>query len=129
MDKNEAGINENKSELARRLQAAIGASNESVDQLAERTKVPRTTILALIEEPVAAVLPGRVYMRGHMKVLAQALKLDVSSMTTDFDTVYPVAKAANDVLPAQPARNIAVSAGLYGIALIAVAVAFVTALS
>ncbi|MEM7678269.1 MAG: helix-turn-helix domain-containing protein, partial [Myxococcota bacterium] len=57
------------SELAKQLRAAIEDSKHTIDQLADRTKVPRTTILALVEEPIAAVLPERVYLRGHLKVL------------------------------------------------------------
>lgn len=118
------------SDLAVQLRAAIEASNQSIEELAERTKVPRTTILALIEEPIAAVLPERVYLRGHLKVLAQALKLDAAEMVAAFDEAYPVASASVEAVPADsPTRQLAVSAGLYGIALLAVAVAFATAMS
>ena len=119
------------SELARELRAAIEASGQTIDLLSDRTKVPRTTILALIEEPIAAVLPERVYLRGHTKVLAQALRLDPAAMMSAFDAAYPVSRPATDPMQAAtlPTRKLAVSAGLYGIALLAVAVAFATAMS
>ena len=117
------------SDLAVQLRAAIEASQNTVDELADKTKVPRTTILALIEEPVAAVLPERVYLRGHLKVLAQSLKLDAEAMAAAFDVAYPVAPPPSDLVPPEsPARKLAVSAGLYGIALLAVVVAFATAM-
>ena len=119
------------SELAQALRVAIEASALSIDDIAERTKVPRTTIQALIEEPITAVSPGRVYMRGHLKVIARALKLDVDALVESFDRVYPLAVAANDTHedPTHPLRRVAVSAGLYGIAVVAVVVAFATVLS
>ncbi|MEL7368950.1 MAG: helix-turn-helix domain-containing protein [Myxococcota bacterium] len=118
------------SELAKQLRAAIEESKHTIDQLADRTKVPRTTILALVEEPIAAVLPERVYLRGHLKVLARALQLDPAQMAEMFDTAYPL-DASTDNLASSvgPGRNLAVSAGLYGIAIIAVVVAFATAMS
>ena len=118
------------SDLAVRLRADIEASNFSIEELADKTKVPRTTILALIEEPIAAVLPERVYLRGHLKVLAQALKLDVAEMVAAFDVAYPVVSPSVEAATVDsPTRQLAVSAGLYGIALLAVAVAFATAMS
>ncbi len=124
-------MNTDYSELARALREAIQASTLSIDELADRTKVPRTTILALIEEPIAAVLPERVYLRGHLKVVARALKLDAEVMVELFDRAHPVAPATTeqDVEPSRPIRRLAVSAGLYGIAIIAVVVAFATVLS
>ena len=124
-------MQEQYSEMAIYLRSAIDASGGSVDELSDLTKVPRSTILALIEEPVAAVLPERVYLRGHLKVLCGALDLDPIAMVDLFDQTYPLAPAASELdvgtLPAT--RRAAVSAGLYGIALLAVAVAFASAMS
>lgn len=120
------------SDLARQLRAAIHGCNESIEELADRTKVPRTTILAFIEEPVAAVLPERVYLRGHLKVLGQALKLDLDALLDAFDDAYPVAPKKTQDSHAPGAfvpRGLPVSVGLYGIAFVAAVIAFATALS
>ena len=120
-------MREQHSELARQLRAALTASDRTVDELADHTKVPRTTILTLLEEPVSAVSPGRVYLRGHLKVVARALDLDPDAAAEAFEEAYPVARPTVSEPVLAQGRNVAVSAGLYGIALFAVAVAFVSA--
>lgn len=117
--------------LARHLTNALSASGLSVEQLAERTKVPRTTILHLMAEPVSAILPERVYLRGHMRVLARELSADVSELEALFDDAYPAAVAFAAPTPEKArfrAQSMALSAALGGVAIASVVAAFVSAL-
>lgn len=117
-------------DLAKELRRAIDAAGTTVDSLAERTKVPRTTILHLLSEPVSAILPERVYLRGHLAVLARELRSDEGRLAAAFDAAYP----SGDAPAVAPERarfknqSVAVSATLGGVALLSVVAAFVSAL-
>lgn len=117
--------------LARHLETALAESGLSVDTVAERTKIPRTTILHLMKKPVSAILPERVYLRGHLRVLARELRTDPDDLVSLFDDAFP---EPVDAVPTEPERDrfksqsVAVSAALGGVALLSVVAAFMSAL-
>lgn len=98
--------------------------------LAERTKVPRTTILHLMAEPVSAILPERVYLRGHLMVLAQELRCRSDEIARLFEEAYPDDRDAPELPEKERFRqqSVAVSAALGGVALLSVVAAFVSAI-
>lgn len=97
-----------------------------MEALADRTKVPKTTILYLMGEPVSAILPERVYLRGHLDVLGRELRTD--GLPAMFDACFPQTEA-----PDRPeedrfrAQSTVVSATLGGVALLSVVAAFLSA--
>jgi len=114
-----------KSELADTLRDQLQRTGMTVDGLAERTKIPRSTIRSLLEEPISAVLPERVYLRGHTSTLAKELGMDVDDVLRAFDARYPVhAPETEDIEGGWLRRNTIVGAGLGCFALVAVAIAF-----
>jgi cytoskeletal protein RodZ len=117
-------------ELARHLKAALDEAGASVDDIAERTKVPRTTILHLMAQPVSAILPERVYLRGHLRVIAREVGADVGRCETLFDEAFPEDDPEGDT-PSQSrfrSQSVAVSATLGGVAVLSVVAAFVSAI-
>lgn len=116
--------------LADHLRQGIDAKNLDVDELAERTKVPRATIQSLLDEPTSSLLPERVYLRGHLSVLATDLCLDREQTLALFDDAYPAAPTTQDLIAQNPrfgTGSMAVAAGLACAAILAVVLAFVTA--
>lgn len=114
-----------KSELAESLREQLQRTGMTVDGLADRTKIPRSTIRALLEEPISAVLPERVYLRGHTSTIARELGMDVEEVLRAFDVRYPVdAPDTDDIESGWARRSTIVGAGLGCFALIAVALAF-----
>jgi cytoskeletal protein RodZ len=119
-------MNDERQALGDTLKRAIDARGTTLDAVAKSTKVPRSTLLALMDEPVSAVLPERVYMRGHLCVVARELGLDASEVGGLFDRAYPKQERAG-LAPAGPrfsAGSLALMAGLGGVALLAVVLAF-----
>lgn len=116
--------------LAQHLNTALADAGLSVETLSERTKVPRTTILHLMDQPVSAFLPERVYLRGHLGLIARELGASVPTIEAAFDDAYP-AHTPEPELPEQAryrSQSFAVTATLGGVALLSVVAAFVTAL-
>ncbi|MCA9553526.1 MAG: helix-turn-helix domain-containing protein [Myxococcales bacterium] len=112
--------------LANTLKQAISARGTTLDAVAQSTKVPRSTLLALMDEPVSAVLPERVYMRGHLCVVARELGLDSAKIGELFDLAYPVKEKVGltPVAPRFSTGSLALMVGLGGMALLAVVLAF-----
>ena len=121
----------NRGPLAQRLHAGIVQKRLSVEDLAERTTVPRATIASLLDEPVSAVLPERVYLRGHMLVLVRELDIAQEEALRLFDARYPEAPKTEDLVAQRRfgTGSVALAAGLAGIAVLAVVLAFASALS
>ncbi len=117
--------------LAGRLQKALDSANISVETLAERTKVPRSTILHLMGEPVSAILPEPVYLRGHLALLAVELGIGSQELVTLYDAENPMQDTRTDYGPSESFRRntFAVGATLGGVALIAVVLAFASVLN
>ncbi len=116
--------------LAAQLNQGLLERRLSVEELADRTKVPASTIRSFLNEPVTGVLPERVYLRGHLAVLARELRLDVAALQSRFDIESPELPTTKIVAP--PPRfqgaGVAVVAGLAGIAILAVVLSFVSSL-
>jgi cytoskeletal protein RodZ len=112
--------------LASRLREALTARRSTIDVLAERTKVPRSTLRHLFGEPVAAVLPARVYLRGHCLLAAKELGLDADEVGALFDAAYPPHAESYDApsVPRLRTSTLAVTAGLIGVGILAVILAF-----
>ncbi len=116
-------------QVAEQLKVAIDKSDHSVQSLADATKIPRTTILALLDEPISCILPERVYLRGHLGVLADQLGADRSAWLKAFDNVFPASNPADVTKPrGMSTTNVAMVAGLGTVAVVAVTVAFVSVL-
>ncbi len=116
--------------LADHLRTSLEKADVTVDVLADRTKVPRATIRALLEEPISGIVPERVYLRGHLWVLAKELDLDRDTVLALFDAAYPEAPTTEDLAgaPRFGTGSVAVAAGLATVALLAVVLAFANAL-
>jgi cytoskeletal protein RodZ len=116
--------------LADRLAGGLDRRGMSAEALAERTKVPRSTIDSFLEEPISAVLPERVYLRGQLVVLARELGLDGAELRRLFDEQYPAAPAreASPSTSRFSPASITLVAGMGCIALVAVVLAFATSL-
>lgn len=112
--------------LADKLKGAMSKQGVTVETVAETTKIPRSTLQALLDEPVSAVLPERVYLRGHLGVVANELGLDRSEMNDLFDRAYPRSQnvSLGPVAPRLSTGSMALMAGLGGMALLAVVLAF-----
>ncbi len=121
---------EKKATLAQRLTRGLEKSNCTVDELADRTKVSRTTIHALLGRPCDGIVPERVYLRGHLSVLADDLGLNRSELLDQFDAAFPAAhcETNDESLPRFGTGSMAVAAGLAGVAILAVVLAFASAL-
>lgn len=123
-------MNQAQVSLARHLKTAISDSGLDPSSLAARTRIPRPTILHLMGEPVSAVLPERIYLRGHLSVLARELGANVASLESIFDEAFPEAVEEEET-PEQSrfrSQSVALSAALGGVALVSVVAAFVSAL-
>jgi cytoskeletal protein RodZ len=110
--------------LAARIQQAMERACISLDQLAARTKVPRSTLRVLLGED-SGLAPARVYLRGHLGLIARELGVDVEEMLNLFDARYPeVADEHREVVEISRAKSrastVAIGAGLAGVGLLAV---------
>lgn len=104
--------------LAEQLRSQLQLRGLTVDGLAERTKVPKSTIRWLLDEEVEAVLPGRVYLRAQAACLGRELGMDESRLKKDFDMRFP--KVVSD--PEDETAGVRRGAALMGASLGCVAV-------
>jgi cytoskeletal protein RodZ len=113
-------------ELGRELRQALDDAGMTVDAVADKTKVPRSTIAALLGEDVAAVLPPRVYLRGHLGLIVREIGLEVEEWLKKFDAAYPVVEEEQLIrdMPRLKTSTIAVAAGIGGVGILAVVLAF-----
>jgi cytoskeletal protein RodZ len=112
--------------LASFLLGAMQKHRVSVEEIAESTKVPRSTLRALLGDSGPAVLPPRIYLRGHLGLVASALELDPEEALRLFDETYPPdddAPLTSD-LPRLRMSSMAIAAGLTGVGILAVILAF-----
>ena len=114
--------------LSHHLNEAFKRSKIDVDTLADRTKVPRSTIRSLLGENVSAVLPERVYLRGQLVTIAREVGLDMNEARALFDKEHPVEQVVTGDLeaPRFSAGTTVLAASLGGIALLAIVLAFVS---
>jgi cytoskeletal protein RodZ len=109
------------------LAAGLEQSGLDVDTLAERTKVPRSTIRSLLGERVSAILPERVYLRGQAVLIARELGVDADAVRTSFDREHPVEPVhTGDIEEPRLGRGTTVVAASLGcVAILAIVLAFV----
>lgn len=118
-------MSEERDALAKKLESALKSQGKTLDALADSTKIPQSTLRALMNEEISAVLPERVYMRGHLGVVSRELGLDPDEMGNLFDAAYPrPTEGYSPVTPRISHSSMAVMAGLGGVALLAVVLAF-----
>lgn len=100
-------------------------TGRSVDQIADKTKVPRSTLRAMLGETSTVLLPSRIYLRGHMRVIAQELGIDDKEAQQLFDQTFPqeTAEEQPDEMPKKTAP-VAIAAGLAGVGVLAVILSF-----
>lgn len=109
--------------LASRLQEAMLRANKTVDQIAEKTKVPRSTLRVLLGDTSAALLPSRVYLRGHLRLIAKEVGLEEAEMQKLFDEAFPdntIPMETNDLPDRPKVAPVAIAAGLAGVGVLAV---------
>ncbi len=113
--------------LAETLKKALVDNGTTLESVSNTTKIPRSTLQALMGQPISSMLPERVYMRGHLGVVAAELGLDRAKMNEMFDQAY----ARGEVTKPSPssrshigAASVAVMVGLGGMAVLAVVLAF-----
>lgn len=119
-------MTEQRRPLAQCLFQALESSGLTIEELSERTKVPKSTVRAFLGSEEPAVLPQRVYLRGHLGSMARELDVDVGQVLGLFDAQYPSESKIEEapVTRFHPG-TMAVAAGLGGIAIFAVILAFV----
>ena len=117
--------------LAKQLEAGLTKKNLSVKELSARTKVPAFSIQTFLGVAVMDGLPERVYLRGHLGLLARELDLDLPAALEAFDVAFPVDPEPEEDDPQHTfgRRELALAAGLAGVGLIAVVLAFASALN
>lgn len=112
--------------LSAKMNAALDRSGLTVDDLAERTKITRPTIRMFLGSTEPAVLPQRVYLRGHLSVLARELGMDIEDTLHQFDLMFPRASEMERMeRPRTNAAATAIGVGLVGIGVFAVILAWI----
>lgn len=90
--------------LATDIERALRDKSVTTEQLAERTKVPRGTIAAFLDEPgCCAALPEFVYLRGHLRLVCRELGLDAEDYRVELEQRFAEA-TPSPVLEPRPAR-------------------------
>ena len=112
--------------LATKMKEALQRAGLSIDELAARTKVPRSTLRALNGEDVNALLPGRIYLRGHWGLAARELDIDEKEALALFDESFPKESGGDPIvdLPRFSSATAIVAAGLSVVGIVAVVLAF-----
>ena len=113
--------------LATLLSRAIEARNVSLDTLVERTKVTKPTLRAFLGATDPAVLPSRVYLRGHLRIVANYLAVDEAQALASFDRAFPVESdsASSATGPRMSRASVAFVAGLAGLGVLAIVLSIV----
>lgn len=108
--------------LAELLAAAIEARGLTIEIISERTKVTRPTLRAFLGAKDPAVLPSRVYLRGHLLLVVRFLELDAPRALELFDRAFPAEPELplGHELPRMSRASMAVAAGLAGLGVLAI---------
>src|SRR5687768_9231223 len=83
--------------LAQLLNQGLEQRSMTVDAVAERTKVPRATLRALLGATDPAALPQRIYLRGQVGVIAKDLGVEIAEAFRRFDVEYPLESKIEEV--------------------------------
>jgi cytoskeletal protein RodZ len=123
----EARSMEQSGTLAQLLSQGLEQRGMTVETVSDRTKVPRSTLRVLLGATDPAILPQRIYLRGHVGVIAKDLGLDPVDAYARFDRENPTESKieAAVVEPRFSKASMAGVAALGGIGIIAVILAFV----
>ena len=115
-----------KDALAQGLQAALDKAHVSVENVSDRTKVPQSTLRWFLGETGAALLPARVYLRGHLLLVAREIGMDETLARDLFDAAYPKIEEIRDLPEIRRVSGsaLALSAGLAGVGILAIILAF-----
>lgn len=117
------------SPLGQLLQQGLASRGLTVEALSDRTKIPKSNIQLLLGEDDGGILPARIYLRGHLTVIAKELGLSVPEVLEALEASHPAPPQKELIVERRlPAVTIAVAAGLGGIAILAVVIAFASAL-
>lgn len=87
------------------LQSAREAAGLTFDQVAEKTKLRKSVVVA-IERDDFSHCGGEVYARGHIRVLANLYRIDSSYLIERFDKTYGVAETALEDLAQTTSQNL-----------------------
>lgn len=119
-------MTQGKDMLADRLEKAMAAAHVTVEGLAQATKVPRSTLLHFLGADVNAVLPARVYLRGHLVQAAREVGVDEAEALSLFDARYPVAQDDDPKVDLERVSTgtMALAAGIASVGILAVILAF-----
>src|SRR5262245_50157530 len=88
-DEREARSMDQTGTLAQLLSQGLEHKGTTVETVSERTKVPRSTLRVLLGATDPAILPQRVYLRGHVGVVAKDLGIDLVEAYARFDAENP----------------------------------------
>src|SRR5688572_26780883 len=111
--------------LAQLLSQGLEQRGMTIDALAERTKVPRSTARTLLGGSDPAILPQRIYLRGFVGVLAIDLGVDQSLAFQRYDAENPTESKIEPAPESRVSRfSMAAVAAIGGIGVIAVILAF-----
>lgn len=111
--------------LAALLQKGLEHNSTTIEAVAEKTKVPRSTLRALLGATDPAILPQRIYLRGHVGVFAKELGVDLVEAYARFDRENPTESRIEEAEQPRVSRgSMAAAAALGGIGIIAVILAF-----
>ena len=112
--------------MSERLREAMADANLTVEAVAQATKVPRSTLRYFLGEDVNAILPARVYLRGHLSQVAREVGIGEAEALALFDAQYPVAEREDDghELPRFSRGTVALAAGVASVGIVAVLLAF-----
>ncbi len=98
------------SDLGGRLRTARESAGLSLEQVAERTKIKRSTLQA-IERGNFTRLPGGLFTRGFLRAYAHEVGLDAESVVRDYlAEVEPPPSVVDQTVPAPADENLVRSA-------------------
>jgi cytoskeletal protein RodZ len=113
--------------LAELLARAIESRGLTIEAIADRTKVTKSTLAAFLGGTDPALLPSRVYLRGHLLLVVKMLELDPARALVLFDQAFPIAAdSAPSELPRMSRASVAFAAGLAGLGVLAIVLSVVT---
>lgn len=113
--------------LAELLGRAIESRGLTIEIIADRTKVTKSTLVAFLGGTDPALLPSRVYLRGHLLLVVNELALDPVRALALFDLAFPIAPDSmpGSELPRMSRASVAFAAGLAGLGVLAIVLSVV----
>jgi len=115
--------------LSEAIRAGLDANGLSAESLVDRIRVSPDTIDCLLAGDSAQrrldFMP-EVYVRGHLKLIVEELDLDAEKIMALYEKAYgqPAEETETMEVSVLPFRTVALTAGLAGMGILAVIVAF-----